>query len=87
MLSKELNDYKSKDETGPNALIEQDDGKEETYEEESLSENSQMSVLRFCSFILKIGGFESTNYTALERILSMDTSSEEFIIQAAQDYC
>ena len=45
-----------------------------------------MSVLRFCSFIHKICGFDSKNYTAIERILAMDTGSEEPTIQAAQDY-
>ena len=79
-----FNDYKSKYETGPDA---QTNGKEENNEEEGVSQNSQMSVLRFRSFVLKIGGFESTNYTAIERILAMDTSSEESILQAAQDYC
>ena len=87
VLLEKFNDIKNLDETGPVARIEEDDGKEKNNENASVSENSQMSVLRFCSFILKIGGFESTNYTAIEKILAIDTSSEESIIQAAQDHC
>ena len=84
---KQFNDYESKEETGPDSPNEQDEGNEVNSEKAGSSENSQMSVLRFRTFILKIGGFEKTNYRAMERILAMDTSSEESIIQAAQDYC
>ena len=74
---------KTKDETGPDSCIEQ----EENNEKADLTENSQMSVLQFRTFICKIGGSENTNYTALETILAMDISSEESIIQTSQDYC
>ena len=78
---------KSEDGTGPDSCIKQDYVKKKKTEKAGLTENSQMSVLQFCTFICKIGGSENTNYTAMETILAMDISSEESIIQTAQDYC
>ena len=64
-----------------------DEKENENTKQGGLSEDSSMSVLRFCSFILQISALDSTNYRALEMTLAMDTSSEESIIQAALDYC
>ena len=86
VLLEEFNDIENLDETGPDARIQENYGKEEINENACVPENSQMSVLRFRSFIHKVGGFESTNYTAIEKILAMDASSEESIIQAAKEY-
>ena len=53
VLLKEFNDYKSKDETGPDAQIEQDDGEEENNEFACLSETSLMSDFSFVPSSLK----------------------------------
>ena len=82
---KEYNDDQTNDEDGP--VAKQNKDKVEHIEVGSFSDESQMSVLRFRSFILKIDGLDNTNYTAIERILTMDTNSEESILQAAQEYC
>ena len=84
---KDHTDDQTNDEDVTNAFAQKDNEKVENNEVCGVSEDSKMSVLRFRSFILKIDGLDTTNYTAIERILTMDTNSEESIIQAAQEYC
>ena len=84
---KEYNEEQTNDEDVTNAFAKKDNEKVENNEVCGVSEDSKMSVLWFRSFILKIDGLDTTNYTAIERILTMDTNSEESIIQAAQEYC
>ena len=84
---KEYNDDQTNDEDLPKALDKQANERVENNNVCGLSKGSKMSVFRFRSFILKIDGLENTNYTAMERIMAMDTNSEESIIQADQEYC
>ena len=84
---KEFNDNKTMIKDILDTRAEQDNEKEENIDEAGLSEDSQMTLLRFRSFILQISGLDSTNYRAIERILAIDTSSEGSIIQAAKEYC
>ena len=80
-----FNDNQTKDEDILDAGPTQDNEKEEN--NKAVGKDSQMSVTRFHSFILKICGLDRTNFSAIYRIVAMDTSSEESIIRAAQDYC
>ena len=51
------------------------DEKQNNIDETASSQDSDISVLRFRSFILQISGLDVESYTAIEKILSMDTSN------------
>ena len=64
-----------------NTHRQQDDKKQETIDEVGPSQESDISVLRFRSFILEISGLDDDSYTAIERLLAMETDCEESSLQ------
>ena len=83
----EFNDEQTKDEDVQGTRGQQDDEKPNNIDETGSSQDSNISVLRFRSFVLQISGLDGESYTAIQKILAMDaiSDSEESIVNSNRE--
>ena len=83
----EFNYDQTKDEDVQGTRGQQDDEKPKHIDETGSSQDSDISVLHFRSYILQISGLDGESYTAIEKILAMDTNSDESVEQSNRENC